>query len=760
MHLKLLFICLFCLMFKLVFSQCPLMETKEDAWTILATIKADSCRQLSYNFLGNHYSTTAFYEHTGFDSAFYYLRKAVYVGDSSNKRNADLTNESLILLSKIYLYSGDFYTSQKITKQVAASYQLKGELFKEAFLWREKGKALAQMNSSEIEILRSFDSAAFLYAKNGNGMDQAEALFDKMNYLHSISKDSASDLELRKLLNMAKANDAALFVSIYCVLAREHRYRGNLNMALEYALEATKYINRKNGERHDARLFGELAQIYESLGDPANSVQWYQRCIQAREKLNFSTYIIYRTTALMILQMIKIKKAHEALTLLRQLAHRRAVITQAEKAVYAQCFAYCYAALQQNDLAEREFLKMVSWYEKYEINSDVLVIAYTDIIRFYVDVQQYKKADIYLNKVLPYKKIFVGFHRDLVLLKSKVDSANGNLSSALQYFQKYKLLDDSIFNEAKSKQINELMIKYESEKKDNNISSLEKDRDLQRILLSKEKQTRNWIGGVSVLLLIITGLLIYNPRLKQQTNRRLRTQQKEIQSQNLSLHHLVEEKDWLVREIHHRVKNNFHTVVGLLGTHAAYLQNDEAVAAIVESQQRIQAMSLIHQKLYQTEGMSSVEISGYIHELVDYLKFSFDVKNRIQFKLQLEQMELSLDQAIPIGLILNEAITNAIKYAFPQNTNGAITILLTAAEENDEHILLEVIDDGIGLPTAINLDDGRTMGMHLMKGLAKDIDAEFNVTSSSGTKISVSFKRNRETIVKDRLEIEKTQPTV
>ena len=150
-----------------------------------------------------------------------------------------------------------------------------------------------------------------------------------------------------------------------------------------------------------------------------------------------------------------------------------------------------------------------------------------------------------------------------------------------------------------------------------------------------------------------------------------------MNEKNTELEQLVKDKEWLVKEIHHRVKNNFHIVSSLLEIQSSYLKNKAAISAIKESQHRINSMSIIHQKLYQSETLSTVHMPEYIYELVEYLKESYAIREEISFDVQIENIELSHSFAITLGLILNEAITNAIKYAFHDTHEGKISFPLT-----------------------------------------------------------------------------------
>ena len=200
---------------------------------------------------------------------------------------------------------------------------------------------------------------------------------------------------------------------------------------------------------------------------------------------------------------------------------------------------------------------------------------------------------------------------------------------------------------------------------------------------------------------------------------------------------MLNEKEWLLKEIHHRVKNNLQIVMSLLNSQSAYINNDAALTAIHDSQHRVHAMSLIHQKLYNSENLSTINMRVYIRELVLYLKDSFDAGKRIRFDLNIEPLELDVSQAVPLGLILNEAITNSIKYAFPGNMEGVITISLS--NTNLDNYLLTISDNGIGMPVHVKDKKPGSLGMSLMKGLSEDIDGTFSIENNNGTIIKISF---------------------
>ncbi|UOE51257.1 sensor histidine kinase [Mucilaginibacter sp. SMC90] len=250
------------------------------------------------------------------------------------------------------------------------------------------------------------------------------------------------------------------------------------------------------------------------------------------------------------------------------------------------------------------------------------------------------------------------------------------------------------------------------------------------------------------LLLLLSGITYVNYRQKRQCSLQLQIKQKEINDQNQIMQHLtadkerlIDEKDWLLKEVHHRVKNNLQIVMSLLNTQSAFLKNNAALTAIRESQNRVQAIALIHQKLYSNSNVAYIDIAVYISELINYLVDCYDAHERgIRIEQQIEPVKMDVAQAVPVGLMLNEAITNAIKYAFPHK-QGYINISLGAL--NDNNIMLNIADDGIGLPQGFDLKDASSLGMEMMKALSKQLDGNFNIENNQGVVITFVFRAEK-----------------
>ncbi|WP_129747535.1 sensor histidine kinase [Flavobacterium anhuiense] len=321
---------------------------------------------------------------------------------------------------------------------------------------------------------------------------------------------------------------------------------------------------------------------------------------------------------------------------------------------------------------------------------------------------------------------------ELYFSSSNFNSSLHYLKRAVFYYKAAHLKEEAIYPIS-----TRLNIIYEADKRNRDILKLKNKTLLQQSKLNSEVFLRNSMITFVILLLIILGLLYKSFMFKKRTNKILETQQNEINKQNVKLQNLLIEKEWLLKEIHHRVKNNLHMVVGLLASQSEFLKNEEAVQAINDSQNRIHTMSLIHHRLYQSENLSMINMPAYIFELTEYLKDSFQIRNRIRFILEINGFSLPLSHSIPIGLILNEAVTNAIKYAFPNNEKGTISISLK--KDNANNYTLIIHDNGIGIPDDFDPYNNPSLGIKLMYGLSADIEGKFLIINSNGTKITLVF---------------------
>jgi two-component sensor histidine kinase len=317
----------------------------------------------------------------------------------------------------------------------------------------------------------------------------------------------------------------------------------------------------------------------------------------------------------------------------------------------------------------------------------------------------------------------------------------------LAHFLKEKAIKDSIDNVSKAFQISLLHIENAASEKNRHIESLTKDALIKDIKMKRnELSQRVTIGGI-IVLLIVTALIYSRYRLKQRSNAMLLSQKSEIDEQNNALKHLVlsknqllVEKDLLLKEVNHRVKNNLQIVMSLLASKSVYLSSESAQQAILDSQNRVRSIALIHDQLYKTDNVTQINLALYIKELVDsFDNFLNNDVNDIKIMCEIDDLMLDVSQAIPIGIILNETVTNALKYAFPNHEKGTISICIKQVKTFVE---VEISDNGIGLPMNFSLSNVNTLGINLLEGLTAQLGGSFRIKNNNGLTIFLRFPLN------------------
>ena len=191
----------------------------------------------------------------------------------------------------------------------------------------------------------------------------------------------------------------------------------------------------------------------------------------------------------------------------------------------------------------------------------------------------------------------------------------------------------------------------------------------------------------------------------------------------------LHEKEVLLKEIHHRVKNNLQVICSLLNLQSGYIRDSEALALFRESESRIRSMAMIHEKLYQSESLSRVDFAEYLSSLSSLL-FATYVANPAAVRLttRLDPMFLDIDTALPLGLIVNELVSNSLKYAYPEGRSGVVELTLRAGPENQ--YTLSVRDQGVGLPAGLDVNNTDTLGLHLVNILSAQLGAALSVESN------------------------------
>ncbi len=234
----------------------------------------------------------------------------------------------------------------------------------------------------------------------------------------------------------------------------------------------------------------------------------------------------------------------------------------------------------------------------------------------------------------------------------------------------------------------------------------------------------------------------------EQTNveleRRVAERTADLSLANTSLTNSLAEKDVLLKEVHHRVKNNLQVISSLLNLQSGYIKDPTALQVFIESRNRVRSMALIHEKLYQSADLSRIDFEDYIRTLSNGLLAGFVGKgSKVHISVEVEKIMLPVDSAVPCGLIVNELVTNCFKYAFNAETGGQIQISMRRVDDKD--LLLRVSDNGVGFPKDVDFRNTESLGMQLVTTLAEQIDGTIALMNGTGTTFEITFPEAHKT---------------
>ncbi|MBL4709347.1 MAG: tetratricopeptide repeat protein [Flavobacteriales bacterium] len=336
--------------------------------------------------------------------------------------------------------------------------------------------------------------------------------------------------------------------------------------------------------------------------------------------------------------------------------------------------------------------------------------------------------------------------RDANHLLYRTNKRRRNLEKALYYYEKYIVARDSLINKENIREVTKLESQYlyeqvaikDSLRNEEKVKSVEKDLAIEKA--NTEKQSVITISLSFFLLLIgIAAYYIYDRYKKEKAQKLVIEAQKLIVDKSLiELAKRDEEKEILLKEIHHRVKNNLQVISSLLDLQTDKIEDKSALIAMEDGQSRVKAMALIHQNLYQNQDISSVSFKEYANQLINQLASVYSPEHTVKVELKSDEVFFDIDTAIPLGLILNELISNAYKYAFKSNVKEKLTVSLTNISVGE--YCLEVGDNGDGLAPDFELKKAKSLGLRLVHRLSRQLYGKVDYLYDQGAKFEIIFK--------------------
>lgn len=297
----------------------------------------------------------------------------------------------------------------------------------------------------------------------------------------------------------------------------------------------------------------------------------------------------------------------------------------------------------------------------------------------------------------------------------KLSRATGRYKEASDYAEALALVKDSLFNKDKERVIVQAQARYDVEKRDQQITILHTEKEL---VETANRAKNYWIIAlvIAITMTLVIALLIYNNFRVARKGR--------------------SKVEMLLKELHHRVKNNLQILTSVLSLQSRHLTDEQALLSVKQAESRINAMALIHRKLYSDENNTIVSTRGYFRELIEFLVSSYGFNERgLQLTINIDEIEVDVDKAIPLGLIANELISNAFKHAYVSQYTPELSVRLTRWENT---LSLIIQDNGTGVPTEDGTAEAK-FGMQMVNILIKDLKGEFQTRSDNGTIHSVTI---------------------
>ena len=553
-------------------------------------------------------------------------------------------------------------------------------------------------------------------------------------YRKAGALDSARFVVLKSNDIAKKLNDSILLCTTYGSLAGLEGRAGDKLLAIEYSKKAIA-IGKEKLPYVVPGLYKQVADLFYDLKDNEKAKEYASLCIVSGEQTKSFAWTAHGKAVLG--QLAVRNKDLEA-----AIIHFEASLADFAKAnrfnnatisVLLE-LAKCHYNLGDNTKGDRYLEEAETKFKvkKEKRGASPSAMLYMLKFRRYRDQKNTKGMAQELSslRALNLQEAAPKLYYQLIRSEAEYLEILGQHAKANSKYKRYYVVKDSMENLYRAQQVQTLEAKFLKAEQEKEIANLEFSNQLAGGKIKKQRRAL-FLGGTA--LVVLAGLLTWVYRLFK-VNKKNKEQ---LVDNNKVIQKALEEKNTLLQEIHHRVKNNLQVVSSLLSLQSRLVTDEVAIDAINASKGRVQSMSLLHQNLYQDKNLKGVDMQVYFENLVENLFHTYKIpEDRIQFEAQIDQLNLDIDTVVPLGLITNELITNSLKHAFTEMEEGLLKLRLH--QENDQ-LILQVTDNGKGLAeNKIPLKEG-SLGAKLIHSFAEKLDAQLTVDGSKGTKITLSI---------------------
>ncbi len=556
---------------------------------------------------------------------------------------------------------------------------------------------------------------------------------DTLQSLCEIAKDISnknleSELSLKERESFLKTLAGSLNNIGYV-----HKKHGEIPEALDYyhkSLIIQEQIGNKTGT---ANLLNNIAVIYESQNDISKALEYYQKALDIFREVDYPKGIAATLNNIGVIYSYAKKDTIKTLQYYIEALHiREGIGDKVGISNSLNNIGHVYSRLNENEKALKYHSRALLIRQQLGDKRGIVSSLYS-LADLYYKLELYQKSKVKAFKALRVAQS-AGFPSDIgssALLLKKIFKSENNTKEELRMFELHIQMRDSLDNVQNRNAVYKQQVQYDYEKK-KAIDDINTEKQLAIAEEKKQKQKIVTLAISTVLLLVIIFSIFIFRRWKTSLS-----QKKIIEKQRDQLEQKSKEREFMMKEIHHRVKNNLQIVNSLLSLQANQIDDENINNMFREAQNRVLSMALIHEKMYQSEDLAQIDIKDHFNLLIKELIKDYQIGIDIKLVINIEQIDIGMKTLIPLGLIINEIISNALKHAFKQKDNGKIIVELKHINNNSHELIIG--DDGVGMNRDFNFEESSSLGTELIHVFTEQLEGHIERLPDSGTIFKIVF---------------------
>jgi two-component system, sensor histidine kinase PdtaS len=504
--------------------------------------------------------------------------------------------------------------------------------------------------------------------------------------------------------------DTAKATIIHTNLAILYKNKGLYDKSLDHAFYAARFHERSNNIQALASSFNTISLVYLKLNDPEHALSYGRKALSLRHQIEYRKGIAQSFSNLGEIWLSL--NQHDSALFYLERAHKLKLALKDDSSIASTLnnLGNLYQRLGKYDEALRFYHESLT---RKDQSRDLpgQAVTWNNVARVQVKLKLPNAEESLLRaeSLIRQTGMLEELH-DNLQMQAEVFREKNRFSEAFAVTSELIGVKDSILNKQKAEAMADLLVNYETEKKEQEISLLlARDRAQRAELAARRLQIYGLLAGL-IFLGALAFLVYWNLRLARQSKDRI---------------------SLLLKELHHRVKNNLQLLSSVFSLQSQYLKEPSAVLAVRSSESRVNAMALIHKKLYDGIDDRSVYLKDYVTELMQYLLNAYGFsESAVYVDIDIPSVRIDVDKAIPIGLIINELVSNSFKYAFPDQDNPTITIRFRMERET---MKLEIRDNGRGFETPGKREVNHSFGLRMVNLLVRQLKGNYETDTRSGT---------------------------